>query len=41
MQLNGLEEVIAGVPMGVRLLLALLPATGLAWGIWQTRSDVR
>ena len=39
--LNPLEELIAQVPMWLRLLWALLPATGLAWGIWQTRNDVQ
>jgi hypothetical protein len=39
MHLNPLEEMIAQVPMWLPLLLALLPATGLAWSVWATRRD--
>ena len=40
LHLNELEAIIAQVPIWVRLLWALVPATGLAYGIWRTRSDV-
>jgi hypothetical protein len=41
MQLNPIEEMIAQVPIWLRLLAAMVPAIGLAWGVWATRGDVR
>ena len=39
MQLNPLEELIAQIPIWFRLLIALLPASGLALGVWAISSS--
>ncbi len=41
MQLNPIEEMIAQVPVWIRLLMAMVPALGLMWGIWGDRKDFR
>lgn len=35
-----IDEMIAEIPVWIRLLFALPPAVGLAWGVWATRKDV-
>jgi hypothetical protein len=34
-----IDEMIATIPVWVRLLFALPTAFGLAWGVWSTRHD--
>jgi len=41
MELNPIEQIIAGWPIWVRLLPAVLLSIPLAIGVWSTRNDVR